>query len=229
MPLIQDVLKETASAIDQTNIRRGASEREIKETCEQAKKYGFRAVCVNPEWIRLVNQELKGTEVKVICLIDPPLGVSPHALRIQQCEKAKLDGADELDVVINVVDLKYERYLNILGDLRPICQILSTKVIIGSGYLTDAEVKKASELVKEAGAVCVKTATEKDPLGESELAEKAKHLQIMRQSAPGLLIKAAGGVRTYAAFLMMREYGADLIGTSFGPEIMAEVKASASR
>jgi len=68
----------------------------------------------------------------------------------------------------------------------------NTKVIIGSGYLTDEEIAQVSQIVKKAGAICVKTATEKDPLENRELEEKAKHLKIMRQNAPGLLIKASG-------------------------------------
>lgn len=223
MPLKRDVLKAVAETIDQTNIRQGALEGEIQKTCEEAKQWGFRGVCVNPGWVRFAAQQLRGSNVKLTCLIDPPLGVSPHRVRIQECEKARLDGAQELDVVMNVVDLKYERYFNILGDLRPICQVLPTKVIIGSGYLTDEEIKKASELVKQAGAMCVKTATEKDPLGHSELAEKAKHLKIMKQSAIGLLIKAAGGIKNLADYQMMREAGADLIGTSYGVQIMEEL------
>ncbi|MDP3093414.1 MAG: deoxyribose-phosphate aldolase [bacterium] len=225
MLIEKEVLKEVSKTIDYTNIGKEAKEEDIKKTCEEAKLYNFRGVCVNPQWIRMINQELLGTDIKVICLIDPPMGTSPHKLRIQECERARLDGTDELDVVMNVVDLKYGRYLNILGDLKVITQILPTKVIIGSGYLTDAEVRKASELVKSSGAICVKTATEKDPLGHSELAEKAKHLKIMKEAAPGLLIKAAGGIRNYADWQMMREAGADIIGTSFGVEIMEEVKA----
>jgi len=220
MPLKKDILAEIAKSIDHTNIRRDANEDDIKKTCQEAKTYKFRGVCVNPRWVRLAKEELVGQDIKVICLIDPPMGVSPPRLRIQECEKAKIDGADELDVVMNVVDLKYERFLNILGDLKAIAQLLPTKVIIGSGYLTDQEVRKASELVKQSGAICVKTATEKDPLGHSELTEKAKHLKIMREAAPGLLVKAAGGIRSYADYQMMKEAGANLIGTSFSVEIM---------
>jgi deoxyribose-phosphate aldolase len=223
MPLKRDILKAVAQTIDQTNIRRQATAQEIKATCQVAKEWGFRGVCVNPDWVSLVRQELTGTEIKVICLIDPPLGVSPNRLRVQECEKAKLDGAEELDVVMNIVDLKYERHFNILGDLKSITPILPTKVIIGSGYLTDEEIKKASELVKQSGAICVKTATEKDPLGYSELTEKARHVRIMREFAPGLLVKAAGGIKTLADYQTMREAGADLIGTSFGVEIMEEL------
>lgn len=212
-----------AKMIDQTNIRQDANEDDIKKTCQEVLSLGLRGLCVNPKWVGFVSRELAGSGAKTICLIDPPMGVSPHQLRMQECSKAKMDGADELDVVMNIVALKYERYLDVLGDLKEICQILPTKVIIGSGYLTDEEVRKAAELTKQAGAVCVKTATEKDPLGHSELAEKAKHLRIMRQAAPGLLIKAAGGIRTLADLQMMAEAGADIIGTSYGTEIIQEI------
>jgi len=227
MPIRQDILDGVAKSLDHTNIRPEATEAEMQKTCQEAKDWNLRGVCVNPNWVRFVHEQLLNTGIKTICLIDPPLGVSPHRLRMQACEKARLDGADETDVVMNVVDLKYERYVNVLGDLRGICQILPTKVIIGSGYLTDQEVKKASELVKEAGAICVKTATEKDPLGHSELAEKAKHVKIMKQAAPGLLVKAAGGIRELADYQLMREAGANLVGTSYSVQIMTELDKTA--
>jgi len=101
---------------------------------------------------------------------------------------------------------------------------MPTKVIIGSGYLTDEEIKKASDIVREAGAICVKTATINDPLDSAELPEKAKHVRIMRKSAPGLLIKAAGAIRTLPDLQMMVEAGADIIGTSSGVEIVNQAK-----
>lgn len=217
--------KEIVKLIDQTNIRKEASQADIVKSCQEAKEFGFRGLCLNPQWIKVAKQQLAETNIKIICLVDPPMGISPHELRIQQCQKAKLDGADELDVVMNIIDMKYERYLNILGDLKEICQILPTKVIIGSGYLTNNEVEKASQLVKETGAICVKTATEKDPLGHSELIEKANHLKIMKQAAPGLLIKAAGGIKSIEDVEMMVGAGADIIGTSYGVEIAKQAKA----
>ncbi len=217
--------KEIAKLIDHTNIRKEASQADIVKSCQEAKEFGFRGLCLNPKWIKLAKQQLAGTNIKIICLIDPPMGISPHQLRVQQCQKAELDGADELDVVMNIIDMKYERYLNILNDLKEICQILPTKVIIGSGYLTDNEVEKASQLVKDAGAVCVKTATEKDPLGHSELIEKTNHLKIMKQAAPGLLIKAAGGIKNLEDLEMMTMAGADIIGTSYGNEIAKQARA----
>ncbi len=214
------MIKNINKIIDQTNIDKKAKAADIKATCREAVKYNFRGVCVNYQWIKLVKKELKGGDIKVICLVDPPIGDSLHSKRIEICQKAKKEGADELDVVISIPDVKHERWDRTLKDLKEICQILPTKVIIGSGYLTDEEILKASELSKKAGAICVKTATEKDPLDSWELKEKARHLKLMRKGAPGLLIKASGKVKTLADLELMVASGADIIGTSFGPQIM---------
>ena len=213
-----------AKIIDHTNIRKNITKDDITKTCQEAKKYGFRGVCVNPEWIRLVKKELKGTDIEVICLMDPPIGDSSHQKRIKICKTAKKDGADNLDVVINIQAIKHEKWDEVLRDLKPICKILPTKVIIGSGYLTDKEIIKASGIVKKAGAFCVKTSTEKGPLGHGELKEKAKHLKIMRKAAPGLEIKVAGNVRTLKDLKMMVKAGADIVGTSSSVKIMKEQK-----
>jgi len=215
--------------IDHTNIEHNATEKDIIKTCQEAKSYGFRGVDVNPQWVGLVKKELKGTKIKVVVLIDPPMGLSPHFKRMEMCKQAKKDGADELDAVINVIDVKYERYDEVSADLKEICKILPAKIIIGSGYLTDEEIQKASEIVKKAGAFCVKTATEKDPLDRVELKEKARHLQIMKKSAPGLLIKASGKIKTLKDALMMVQAGADIIGTSSSVEIAKAYKASIKR
>lgn len=211
-----------AKCIDHTNISPTATAEDIKKTCKQAIQYGFRGVCVNPNWVKLVNKELENTDIKTLVLLDPPMGQSSTAQRVKMSEKAKKHGADELDIVMNIVDLKYERYDKILKDLKQICKILSAKVIIGSGFLTDKEIAKASQLVKKAGAVCVKTATFKDPLENRELKEKAEHLKIMRKSAPGLEIKAAGKIKTLKDAKMMLRAGADIIGTSSSVNIMKE-------
>jgi len=139
-------------------------------------------------------------------------------------QKAKEDGSDEIDVVMNVVDLKYERDEKVLEDLKEIAKILPTKVIIGSGYLTDGEIERASKIVRESGAICVKTATEKDPLDRLEVQEKAKHIKIMKENAPGILVKASGGISNLRDMIWMIDQGADIIGTSSGVEIMEEAK-----
>lgn len=213
-----------AKLIDHTNINIKSNVKDIQKTCQEAKIYGFRGVCVRPEWIKLVKRELNVTNIKVIVLIDPPIGDSPHQKRIQICKKAKRDGADELDVVISIPDVKRERWERVFKDLKEICQILPTKVIIGSGYLTDEEIKKTSQIVKKAGAICVKTSTEKDPLDYFELKEKSRHLKLMRQSAPGLLIKAAGNIKTLKDLKMMVKAGADIIGSSYGVAMINDIQ-----
>ncbi len=212
-----------AKIIDHTNIRKNATAKDIKKTCQEAKKYGFRGVCVNPQWVKLIKKELKRTGIKVICLVDPPIGDSSHQKRIKIAQIAKKDGADELDVVINIQAVKHGKWNEVLKDLKEISKILPTKIIIGSGYLTDEEIKKASEIVKAAGAICVKTSTEKGPLEHRELKEKALHLKIMRKAAPGLLIKVAGKIRTLKDLKMMVKAGADIIGTSSSAKIIKEL------
>jgi len=219
-------MKNIAKIIDHTNIKHNATANEIKKTCQEAKTYGFRSVCVNPEWVKLVKNELKGTDINIVCLVDPPMGQSQHSRRIQICQKAKKDGADELDVVISIPDVKQEKWEKVLKDLKGISKILPTKVIIGSGYLTDEEIIKASQIVKKSGAICVKTATEKDPLERRELVEKFYHLKLMRKGAPGLLIKVAGKISNLSDVKEAIKAGADIIGTSSGVKIMEELKRS---
>ncbi|MDP2663838.1 MAG: deoxyribose-phosphate aldolase [bacterium] len=217
-----------ARVIDQTFLKKGSGEEEIRKVALEARDYGFRAFCILPEHTKLAKEVLKNTEVKVTTLIDEPTGASPHSKRMDMVNSAKEAGSDEIELVMKIDDFKNKKYEEVLADLKELCQILPTKVIIGSGYLADEEVKKASELVKESGAICVKTATVDDPLDHSELDEKAKHVKIMRETAPKLLVKAAGSIRTLADLEMMTEAGADIIGTSSGVEIVNESEGTES-
>ena len=215
-----------AKIIDQTYLNKEASEEEIRKVAEETKKYGFRGLCVFPAHTKIVKEVLKDTDIKVTTLIDEPTGSSPHEKRMALVKIAKEDGSDEVDVVMKIDAFKNKKYDEVLDDLKEICKIGPAKVIIGSGYLTDEEIKRASEMVKTAGAICVKTATVDDPLDRSELDEKAKHVRIMKESAPGLLIKAAGGIKKIVDLEMMLEAGADIIGTSSGVEIVNEARGT---
>ena len=144
-----------AARIDQTNIEPKAKFSDIKKTCDEVKKYGFRGICVNPQWVEAVKQELNDFPAKVICLVDAPIGDSSREERMQICLTAKNNGADELDVVASLPDIKHGRWEDVYRDLADICKILPTKVIIGSGYLTDKEIAMVSRLVRQAGALCV--------------------------------------------------------------------------
>lgn len=209
-----------ALRIDQTNIDLKASLIDIKKTCAEVKKYGFRGICVNPQWVFAAKEELRDAPAKVICLVDAPIGDSSREERMQICLTAKTNGADELDVVAPLPDIKHDRWEDLYKDLVEICKIMPVKVIIGSGYLTDKEIAMVSRLVKQAGAICVKTATAKDPLEERELKEKSWHLEIMRKNAPGLLIKASGNIKDAKEARAYIRAGADIIGTSNGPKIV---------
>jgi deoxyribose-phosphate aldolase len=211
-----------AKILDQTFLKKDATEEELIKVCEEAKKYGFRGLCVFPGHTLLAKKVLKDSGVKVTTLIDEPTGSSSHTMRIGMAKKAKDEGSDEIDVVMKIDYFKNGKYEEVLSDLKGICSVLPTKVIIGSGYLTDEEIKKASEIVAESGAICVKTATLNDPLDRTELPEKAKHVKIMRKAAPGLLVKASASIRTLADVKMMLDAGADIIGTSSGVEIVNE-------
>lgn len=214
--------KEINQYIDHTKIGKDVKKEDIIKTCKEAKEYNFRGVCVNPKWVKLTKKELKDTQIKVVVLIDDPIGDSDSKKRIELCKKAIKDGADDLDVVVNISDVKHEKWSKVTKDLKAICKIGNTKVIIGSGYLTDDEIAKVSQLVKEAGAFCVKTATGKDPLENREMAEKARHLKIMRKNAPGLEIKASGNVKTLENIEEMIKAGADIVGTSSGVKIIKQ-------
>ncbi len=217
-------MQNIAKIIDQTFLKKQASEEEIEKLCKETKEYGFRGLCIFPEYTRQVKELLKESKVKVITLVDEPTGTKPHQERLSIVKQAKQDGSDEVDLVMKIDDFKNEKYQEVFLDLKENCCILPIKVIIGSGYLTDEEIKKASEIVKQAGAICVKTATLKDPLDRAELEEKAKHIKIMKESAPGLLIKASGSIRTFDDVKKMTEQGADIIGTSSGVEIVNQAR-----
>jgi deoxyribose-phosphate aldolase len=208
--------------IDHTKIGKDVTLEDIKKTCKEAIDHKFRGVCVNLKWVKRTAKELEGTNIKVVVLIDDPIGDSDTKKKVELCKKAIEDGATDLDVVVNIPDVKHEKWDKILKELKQICNIGHTKVIIGSGYLTDEEIAKVSELVKEAGAFCVKTATGKDPLENREMEEKARHLKIMRKNAPGLQIKASGNVKTLEDAEKMIKAKADIIGTSSGVKIMKQ-------
>ena len=100
--------KNIANLIDHTNIKRGAKAKDIKQLCQEAKEYGFRSVCVRPKWVKFAKKQLEGTKIKISVLIDSPMGLSPYKKRVNICKKIKKDGADDIDIVMNIVDFLSE-------------------------------------------------------------------------------------------------------------------------
>lgn len=120
----------------------------MEAVAEEAKEYGFRGLCVFPEHAKIAKSILEGSGVKVTTLIDEPTGSSPHETRMDMVKEAKNNGSDEVDVVMKIDDFKNGKYNEVLEDLKEITKILPTKVIIGSGYLTDEEIKKLQRSLK---------------------------------------------------------------------------------
>ena len=211
--------EDIAKIIDHTYLKASATEGDIRRVCQEAVKYNFRSVCIHPRWVKLAKEELRETQVKVVVVIDWPCGASPVDVRYFAAKIAKNDGADEADPVMDIGNFKDGNYELVLQDLKILSNILPCKVIIETGFLTDEEIKTASKLVKESGAICVKTSTGQDP--KTDVNTKLLHIKLMREAVgPDFLIKAAGGVATLEDAQRMVGAGADIIGASSSLKIL---------
>ncbi len=212
-----------AKYIDHTNLKPYASAEDIKKLCDEAIEYGFYAVCVNPYRVKLAREYLagKGAGVKVASVIGFPLGATPTEIKVAEAKKALEDGADELDMVINIGALKDKDYDYVRNDIAGVVKVAhekgaKVKVIIETCYLTDEEKVKACELAKEAGADFVKTST-----GFGTGGATVEDVKLMRKVVgPEIGVKAAGGIHTYEQALAMIEAGATRIGASHGVQIV---------
>ncbi|KUH33101.1 2-deoxyribose-5-phosphate aldolase [Thermococcus celericrescens] len=212
-----------AGYIDHTNLKAYATADDIKRLCDEAVEYGFYAVCVNPYRVKLARDYLreKGANVKVASVIGFPLGATPTEVKVFEAERALDDGADELDMVINIGALKDGDYEYVRKDIAEVVKVAhargaKVKVIIETCYLTEEEKVKACELAKEAGADFVKTST-----GFGTGGATVEDVRLMRKVVgPEMGVKAAGGIRTYEQAVAMVEAGATRIGTSSGIKIV---------
>jgi deoxyribose-phosphate aldolase len=218
-----------ARMIDHTLLKPEATIREVEKLCAEAKKFGFASVCVNPSFVPVCATLLKGTTVKVCTVIGFPLGATTTASKTFEAEQAIRDGAQELDMVINVGMLKSGQYDYVERDIFAVTSTtrrhrLLTKVIIEAALLTDEEKIKACILAQRAGADFVKTST-----GFSKGGATTGDVALMRRivgSAMG--VKAAGGVRSREDALAMVASGADRIGASASVKIVTgEAEGSA--
>lgn len=208
-----------AKLIDHTLLKPNATREEIHRLCEEARQYGFFSVCINPVWVSYAKEILKDSEVKVCTVIGFPLGANTVAVKTYETEDALKNGADEIDMVINIGALKAQDYETVLRDIeavRKACVGHILKVIIETSQLTDEEKVKACELSAQAGADFVKTST-----GFTGGGATAPDVALMRKSIPaGMQVKASGGVRSRADFDAMVAAGATRIGASSGVKIV---------
>lgn len=203
-----------ARMIDHTILKAQATENEVRTLCEEALEHKFASVCINPCYIPLCAEILKGSEVKVCTVIGFPLGSNTTEVKAFETEDAIKKGAQEVDMVINVGKLKDKDYEYVKNDIRAVVEAAEgkaiTKVILETCLLTDEEKVKACELSKEAGADFVKTST-----GFSTGGATAHDIKLMRETVgPEMGVKASGGVRTYEDAVLMIENGATRVGAS---------------
>lgn len=208
---------------DHTLLAADASEKQIEKLCEEAKKYDFMSVCINPYFIPLAKKLLAGSDVKVCTVIGFPLGQMTTDSKVFEAKDAVKLGADEVDMVINVSALKDGKNDYVKGEVHQIKEAVGEKVlkvILECCYLNDEEIEKASKLCKEAGADFVKTST-----GFGKSGAKAHDVEIMRKAVgPDTGVKAAGGIHTIEDFNNMVNAGANRIGCSHSIEIIEEYK-----
>lgn len=209
-----------AALIDHTLLKQNATKEQIEKICEEAKTYTFASVCVNPTWVNLCAKLLQDSPVKVCTVIGFPLGASTSEVKAFETKNAIENGADEIDMVINVGALKDADYDFVRQDILAVVEAAKgkaiVKVILETCLLTNEEIVKASELSKEAGADFVKTST-----GFSTGGATVDAVKLMRETVGAELgVKASGGVRNLEDLQSMVDVGATRIGASSGVEIM---------
>lgn len=212
--------KTIASMIDHTLLKPEATPAQIEKLCAEAAEYHFASVCVNPVYIPLAARLLKGTGVKVCCVVGFPLGAIAPEQKAAEAASCAAMGAEELDMVIHVGAAKAGDWALVQRDIEGVVKAAAghtVKVIIETCLLTDEEKVKACEAAKAAGADFVKTST-----GFSTGGATTHDIALMRKTVgPEMGVKASGGIRDYATAMAMIEAGANRIGASAGIEIVA--------
>lgn len=212
-----------ASYIDHTFLKPTATIADIEKLCSEAKQYSFAAVCVPPLFAQTAKNFLAGTPVKSATVIGFPFGYSATEAKLAEVIMAIVDGADELDMVINIAALKNNDWQYLAGELNSILHVVRSKqkvikIIIETGVLTDEEIIKCCDLYGAAGVDFLKTST-----GYAEKGATLHAVTLMRKHlADSVKIKASGGISSYSFAKELIIAGADRIGCSAGVSIISE-------
>ena len=210
--------------IDHTLLKPEATNKQITKLCEEARQYDFASVCVNTCYVPLAKQLLAGSDVKVCCVVGFPLGAMDTVSKAFEAKTAVENGAQEVDMVINIGALKDKDYDYVTKDIAAVVEASKpaiVKVIIEACLLTDEEKVEACKCSMNAKAEFVKTST-----GFSTHGATPKDVALMKKTVGNVCkVKAAGGVRSYDDAMKMIEAGADRLGCSAGIKVMEEAKA----
>lgn len=222
---------QVAQYIDHTLLKPDAMASDVEKLCAEARQHGFFSVCVNPVFVPQVKRLLHGSAVKVCCVVGFPLGAQDSQIKLLEARKAIREGAQEVDMVINVGALKGKDDALVLKDIRGVVEACKdgralSKVILETSLLTDEEKVRACELSMKAGADYVKTST-----GFSSGGATVEDIALMaRTVAPKKLgVKASGGIRTLADLLKMVKAGATRVGASASVKILEEARVAAGK
>jgi deoxyribose-phosphate aldolase len=215
---------EIAQIIDHSLLKSEVTEEEIKRLCDEGKEYGFASVCVNPIWVSLCVDLLKGSSVKICTVSGFPLGANKPEVKAKEAEIAINEGADEIDMVANIGALRAGDFKLVEEDIKAVRNAIGRekilKVIIETAVLTNEEKVKATEMVMVCEADFVKTSTGFGYSGAS--VEDVRLLKnVVREK---IKIKASGGIRDYNTALELIKAGASRIGTSSGVKIVEQSK-----
>ena len=213
-------INNVAAMIDHTLLKADATKEQIEQICKEAKEYKFASVCVNPSWVRLVSELLTNSDVKVCTVIGFPLGATTSETKAFETRNAIENGADEVDMVINIGALKDGNDSLVENDIKAVVDAAKgkalTKAIIETSLLTEEEKVRACQLAVKAGADFVKTST-----GFSTGGATREDILLMRQTVgPNVGVKASGGVRNTSDAQTLIEAGATRIGASSGVAIV---------
>lgn len=211
-----------AQYFDHTILNPVATTADVGKICDEAIAYGFFSVCVNPIYVKVVSDLLCDSPVKVCSVVGFPLGSNTSLLKAKETTEAIKDGADEIDMVINIGALKEGRYDFVESDIRSVVEAARgkiVKVIIESCLLEESEIIEASRIAQKAGAHFVKTST-----GFGGGGATVKDVSLMKKTVgDNMQIKASGGIKTLSDVKKLIEAGADRIGASAGVAIMKEL------
>ena len=210
----------TSKYIDHTILKPEAQKADIERICKEAVEHDFASVMVNPCWIPFVKEQIKGSDVLAACVVGFPLGANSTAVKVFEVKDAIANGADEVDMVINIGQLKDgndEYVIDEIRQLKAAAGNKTLKVIIETCLLTDDEKIRACKEVVAAGADFVKTST-----GFSTGGATVSDVKLMKEAVKGssVKVKASGGVRSPEDFKAMIEAGAERIGTSSGCKLV---------
>lgn len=214
--------------IDHTILKPTTTIADIEKLCEEAKQYGFAAVCVPPPFIKKSKELLDGSDVKVATVIGFPFGYSAVEAKLAETLLAIVDGVDELDIVINLIALKNNDWLYLANEINHLFPVIkekgkTIKIIIESGVLTDDEIIKCCDLYGAAGIDYLKTST-----GYAEKGVSVHAVKLFRKHLPeAVQIKASGGIRDYQFAKELIDAGATRLGCSAGVAIVNGQTSSA--